>query len=241
MAVPFLVDAAQTAGHFPIDMEAMRIDLLAFPGHKGLLGPLGPGLLCIRPGLERMMGTVMEGGTGSVSELDTHPETMPDKFEPGSHNTVGIAGLLAGVRYILGRGVGALWEHERALMARFIDGLHRRSGGELLPGLRLLGPAGVSDRVGVFSVTVEGMSPHDLAERLEGRFGVLTRPGIHCAPHVHRTFGTDPGGASERGEAAGATRFSLGPFLSLRDVAYATDALAVICEEHARDRDAAGV
>lgn len=233
-AVPFLVDAAQTVGHYPVDMERLNIDLLAFPGHKGLLGPLGTGALAMRPGIERILHTHVEGGTGSVSELDTQPDAMPDKLEPGSHNTVGIAGLLEGVRYVLDRGIDDIWEHERALIAQFIEGLHRYAGGPLLPGLRLLGPQGVNDRVGVFSVTVDGLAPSDLARELERRFGVLTRPGIHCAPHVHRTFGTDPDAAAARGEQAGATRFSLGPFLSLQDVKAATDALAVITEEHAR-------
>ena len=123
LAVPLLVDAAQSVGHIPVDMQAMNIDLLAAPGHKGLLGPLGTGVLVMRPGMERMIQTYREGGTGSISEQPVHPEEMPDKYEAGSHNTVGIAGLLAGVEYLLERGMDDIAEHERALTEQFLNGL----------------------------------------------------------------------------------------------------------------------
>lgn len=231
LAVPLLVDAAQSVGHIPVDMQAMNIDLLAAPGHKGLLGPLGTGVLVMRPGMERMIQTYREGGTGSISEQPVHPEEMPDKYEAGSHNTVGIAGLLAGVEYLLERGMDDIAEHERALTEQFLNGLHTYTGGPLLPGLRLLGPQGMADRVGVFSLTVEGLTPLELANQMEDRFGVLTRPGLHCAPHAHETMGTDPASTGE--DASGACRFSLGPFLSVQDVKFATDGLAQICEEQA--------
>jgi len=231
MAVPLLVDAAQSVGHIPVDIQAMNIDLLATPGHKGLLGPLGTGVLVMRPGMERLIETYREGGTGSVSEWPVQPEEMPDKYEAGSHNTIGIAGLLAGVEYLLEQGMDAIAEHERGLSEQFLNGLHTYTGGPLLPGLRLLGPQGMADRVGVFAVTVDGMTPLELAAQLESRFGVLTRPGLHCAPHAHETMGTDP--ASVGAEMAGACRFSLGPFLSVQDVKFATDGLSQICEEQA--------
>jgi cysteine desulfurase family protein len=231
LAVPLLVDAAQSAGHIPVDMPEMNIDLLAVPGHKGLLGPLGTGVLVMRPGMERIVHTYREGGTGSASDLPVQPSEMPDRYEPGSHNTIGIAGLLAGVEYLLERGMATVSAHERGLSEQFLNGLHAYTGGPLLPGLRLLGPQGMRDRVGVFAVTVDGLPPLELAKQLEERFGVLTRPGLHCAPHAHETMGTDP--ASVGAEYAGACRFSLGPFLSLQDVKYATDALSQICEEHA--------
>jgi selenocysteine lyase/cysteine desulfurase len=184
------------------------------------------------------MRTSREGGTGSISEHDTHPDDMPDKFEAGSHNAIGIAGLLAGVRWLLGRGMTNVWRHERALIEQFINGVHQYTGGPPLPGLRLLGPPGVEHRCGVFSVVVDGITPHELAGALEDRFGVLTRPGLHCAPHVHRTFQTDPESAAVEGRLPGATRFSTGPFLTVQDVKYATDALATICEEVAAARSA---
>ncbi|MEM1164897.1 MAG: aminotransferase class V-fold PLP-dependent enzyme [Planctomycetota bacterium] len=229
LAVPFLVDAAQTLGHIPVDVQELCIDLLAAPGHKGLLGPLGTGFLYMRPGMEKLIDTIREGGTGSRSEYDRQPDDLPDKYEPGSHNTIGIAGLLAGVDYLLERGVGAIADHELSLTTEFLRGLHTGSG-ELLPGLRLLGPPGIRDRVGVFSVTVDGLAPAELADVLEQDYGILTRPGLHCAPAAHETMQTDPASTGSP-ELAGSTRFSLGPFLTVQDVKYATDALASVCEQ----------
>ncbi|MEM0915726.1 MAG: aminotransferase class V-fold PLP-dependent enzyme [Planctomycetota bacterium] len=225
MAVPLLVDAAQTAGHLPIDVQADCIDLLAAPGHKGLLGPLGTGFLYIRPGLEKHMATVREGGTGSVSELDTQPDFMPDRFEPGSHNAIGLIGLSEGVQYLLDRGVDTLWAHEQALIRTMIEGLTAD-----LPGLRYLGPQGVADRCGVFSIRIDTpddtfAEPVALAEALESEFGILTRAGIHCAPLAHDAMGTR--------ELNGATRLSFGPFVQPQDVKYATDALAELCHRYA--------
>ena len=220
-AVPLLVDAAQTLGHLPIDVQADHIDLLAFPGHKGLLGPLGTGGLYIRPGLEKMMRTVREGGTGSKSELDVQPDFMPDRFEPGSHNAIGIIGLSEGVKWLLDKGVETLWAHEQELIRTMVEGFQSvQSSGQ---GLIYYGPQGVKDRCGAFSVHVEGYdSPATLSEVLEQEFGILTRSGIHCAPLAHQTIGTHALG--------GTTRLSFGPFLSVQDVRYACDALAQVCE-----------
>lgn len=230
MAVPLLVDAAQTIGHLPIDVQEDRIDLLAFPGHKGLLGPLGTGGLYIRPGLERTLRPYRWGGTGSVSESDRHPDTMPDRYEPGSHNAIGLIGLSAGVGWLLERGVDRLWAEEQEHIVHFLAGL-RNDDDTHLPGLRLLGPSTIADRVGVFAVTLDGTAPDELSDILEHDFGVLTRSGLHCAPHAHATFGTTPSDVGEH--LAGATRFSLGPFVSAQDVKYATDALAQVCHERA--------
>ncbi len=215
--VLLVVDAAQSAGHTSIDLQNDYIDFLAAPGHKGLLGPLGTGFLYIRPGLEKQMTTIREGGTGSVSENDRQPEFMPDRFEPGSHNAIGIAGLSAGVQWVLDRGVENLRNHELDLIRTFIEGASD------IPGLKYFGPQGVRDRVGVFSVVVDGLSPMDLAGGLENEFGILTRPGLHCAPLIHEAIGTAATG--------GTTRLSFGPFLSKQDVKYATDALAQIASE----------
>ncbi len=217
-AVPLLVDAAQTAGHVPLDVQSMHIDLLAAPGHKGLLGPLGTGFLYIRPGLEKSMRTVREGGTGSKSELDTQPTFMPDRFEPGSHNAIGILGLSEGIQYILDQGVDSLWQHELALIRQMIEGLTD------LPGLTLFGPQGVKDRCAVFSVRIEGYDqPLSLSQRLERDYNILTRSGIHCAPLAHQTVGTHALG--------GTTRFSFGPFTTTQDVRYACDALSQVCHD----------
>ncbi len=221
-AVPLLVDAAQTCGHYPIDVQRDGIDLLAAPGHKGLLGPLGTGFLYVRPGLEKHMVTAREGGTGSASEFDVQPQFMPDRFEAGSHNAIGIIGLSEGVQWILDRGIDKVWAHEQELIRNMIEGLGEWGD---MPGLTLFGPQGVKDRCGVFSVRIDGFEqPQSLSDLLESEYGILTRSGIHCAPLAHETFGTRALG--------GTTRFSFGPFLTSQDVKYATDALAHICHMH---------
>ncbi len=218
--IPFVVDAAQSIGHVPLDVEQSRIDLLAFPGHKGLLGPLGTGALYIRPGLERRMRTIREGGTGSVSELDVQPEFLPDRFEPGSHNAIGLIGLSAGVAWLLERGVDTLWAHEQELIALMTEGLRE------IPGLTLYGPAGTDHRTGVFSVRVAGIAePQALSDRLEAEHGLLTRSGLHCAPLAHRTIGTADHG--------GTTRLSFGPFLSRADVERTLVGLASVARAQA--------
>jgi len=218
MAVPLAVDAAQTCGHSPIDVQRDCIDLLAAPGHKGLLGPLGTGFLYIRPGVENIMTTVREGGTGSRSELDTQPDFMPDRFETGSHNAIGIIGLSEGVAWLLDETVEKLWQHEQDLCKTMIDGLSD------IPGLTYLGPQGIKHRCGVFSVRSENFNdPNTLAETLETEFGILTRAGIHCAPHAHETFDTH--------RLGGTTRLSFGPFVSKQDVKYACDALSQVCDQ----------
>jgi cysteine desulfurase family protein len=215
--VPLIVDAAQSAGHLPIDVQGDHIDLLAAPGHKGLLGPLGTGFLYIRPGLEKFLAPTRQGGTGSVSEHDRQPDFLPDKYEPGSHNAIGIAGLSAGVAWVLDRGIDNIHAHEQDLIRTFLDGV---TG---IEGLTYFGPHGVRHRTGVFSVRIEALSPMDLAAALENDFGILTRPGLHCAPLIHEALGTTPQG--------GTTRLSFGPFLTKQDVKFATDALAQIAQQ----------
>lgn len=210
--VPFVVDAAQSAGHVPIDVQADFIDLLAAPGHKALLGPLGTGFLYIRPGVEKILRTLREGGTGSVSEQAVQPDFMPDKYEPGSHNAIGIVGLSEGVKWVIEQTVEKLAAHDLELVRTFIEGASD------VEGLTYYGPQGVRNRIGVFSVRVEGYEPHELSAVLEGSYGILTRSGIHCAPLAHAAIGT--------ADIGGTTRFSWGPFLSKQDVKYATDALA---------------
>lgn len=213
-AVPFVVDAAQSIGHLPIDVDADCIDLLAAPGHKFLMGPLGTGFLYLRPGMEKMLRPHRQGGTGSVSEHDRQPDFLPDKYEPGSHNAPGIIGLLAGVQWVLSQGIEKLHAHDQALTRTFLDDLSS------IEGLTYYGPQGVAHRIGVFSVRIEGLQPHELSSILESHFGLLTRSGLHCAPHAHRTIGTATTG--------GTTRLSFGPFLTPQDTKYAADALAEV-------------
>jgi cysteine desulfurase family protein len=212
--VALLVDAAQSAGHIPLDVRADFVDLLAAPGHKALLGPLGTGFLYIRPGLESQVAPLREGGTGSISEADRQPDFLPDKYEPGSHNAIGIVGLSQGVEWILNEGVEKLAAQDLDLVRTFIDG----TGG--VDGLTYFGPQGVKNRLGVFSVRVAGLEPHELAAVLETHYGILTRAGLHCAPLAHQALGTAQHG--------GTVRLSFGPFLTRQDVKYATDALAEI-------------
>lgn len=235
--VPFLLDAAQSLGHIPVDVRALNVDLLAFPGHKGLLGPSGTGGLYLRPGMESRVRTLREGGTGSRSEDDTQPRELPDRYEPGSPNAIGILGLSEGVQFLLNyeyagaRGPQAIAAHERDLMQTFLDelgftGMTPKSlavRSERDSAITLFGPPHVDGRVGVFSVAVEGLMPQLLAAALESQFGILTRAGIHCAPLAHRSLGTTAHN--------GTTRLSFGPFLTQEDVRYAASALMEIATE----------
>ncbi len=217
--IPFLVDAAQTAGHVPLNVQHDMIDLLVCPGHKGLLGPLGTGVLYIRPGIEQRLCNVRAGGTGSMSELDRQPSHLPDRFESGSHNAIGIIGLSEGVKWILDRGIDQVWRHELALCAAMLEGLTDNGS---MPGLQLYGPRGIQHRCGVFSIRIDGFEyPQTLSDLLEHEYGILTRSGLHCAPWAHKTIGTV--------ETGGTTRFSFGPFLTLHDIQYACDAIGHIC------------
>ncbi len=215
--VPLIVDAAQSAGHVPIDVQADQIDLLAAPGHKALFGPLGTGFLYIRPGLEKLLRPLREGGTGSASEFAVQPDFLPDKYEPGSHNAIGIVGLSEGVKWVTEQTVEKLAADEMDLTRMFLNGV---SGVE---GLTYYGPQGVRDRIGVFSVRVEGLEPSELSGVLESVYGVLTRSGIHCAPLAHAAIGTAASG--------GTTRFSFGPFLSKQDIKFVTDVLADVATQ----------
>ena len=212
----YLLDAAQTAGHLPINVQNFPVDMLALPGHKGLLGPLGTGALYIRPGLEKQLRPLKEGGTGSNSEVPTQPEFLPDRYESGSHNVIGIAGLNAGVKYLLERGIDALRAHELELIEAFLALTAD------IDGLTVYGPTRPAQRVGVFSVSIDGFEPAELAAVLEEQFGLLTRPGLHCAPFAHKILGTF--------DAGGSVRFSTGPFITTDDVEYATNALAQIAK-----------
>jgi cysteine desulfurase / selenocysteine lyase len=182
----FLLDAAQTAGVLPIDVVEMGIDLLAFPGHKGLLGPTGTGGLYVSP--EVRLAPLRQGGTGTRSEEERQPETLPEALEAGTVNTVGIAGLGAALRVVQGWGLARIQDHEAALATRLVAGLRD------IPGVRVHGTADARRQVAVVSITVEGWEPVDLGAALDSAFGVAVRPGLHCAPVAHRTLGTFPRG-----------------------------------------------
>lgn len=216
-----VVDAAQSAGHLPIDVGAMGIDVLAFTGHKGLLGPQGTGGLCVRPGVE--IYPVLAGGTGGDSMPPAMPAAMPDRLEPGTLNGPGIAGLLAGVRFIQARGIDAEHAHEAALKRRLRRGLGS------IGGVRLLSPE-APDGVGIVTVAADGIAPDRLAWRLDHEHGVMTRAGLHCAPEAHQLL---------RCAETGAVRFSVGWATTEAEVDAAVAAVASILEDARETSEAA--
>lgn len=212
----FLVDAAQTAGAYPIDVERNGIDLLAFTGHKSLYGPQGTGGLVIGERVnEKEMVPLKQGGTGSRSEFEEQPDFLPDRFESGTPNGVGIAGLLAGVRFVLEKGVEQIHQQESRLMDRLIEGLKE------IPKLKFHGPENRKDRMATLSFNLEQLSSSEIALRLEKEFGILCRPGLHCAPAAHRTIGTFP---------EGTVRFSLSLFSTEEEIETAIQAVSSIAK-----------
>lgn len=212
-----LVDAAQSLGHMPISVREMGVDLLAAPGHKGLLGPLGTGLLYIAPGVEERLRSVRQGGTGTQSDEDRQPDQLPDKYEPGNLNALGIFGLKAGVEYLVSRTVDEIRRHAVELTDRL------RQGFSAIPGVRVYGPEDPQRQVGVVSITLDGYAPQELAAILDGGFRVQVRAGIHCAPLMHRALGTLDSG--------GTVRFSLGPFHTADEIDLAIDAVRAVAAE----------
>lgn len=184
--IPFLVDAAQTAGSIPIDVEEMNIDLLAAAGHKSLLGPQGTGLLYIASHIEPE--PLKYGGTGAGPVGDDQPLELPDRFEAGTMNTPGIAGLGAGVRFILDTGLEEIREKEMALVERLMEGLLK------IDGIIIYGPKEPERRASLLSFKIEGLDPSDMTFSLDEDYGIMTRGGLHCAPDAHRFLGTLPAG-----------------------------------------------
>lgn len=212
----FLVDAAQSVGHVPIDLRATPIDLLAGPGHKGLLGPLGTGFLFVRAGVEPRLSPLRQGGTGSRSNEDAQPLLMPDKFESGNLNVPALAGLAAGIDYVQQQGVDSLRRQAEQLTGAMIDGLRD------LPGVRVYGPVNPRERVAVVSITIESYDPHELAALLDSLHGIECRAGLHCAPRMHAALGTD--------HLGGTVRFSPGCFSTAHDVETVVEAVREIVQ-----------
>lgn len=208
--VPLLLDAAQTAGHVPIDFCALGLSALAVPGHKGLLGPGGIGALLIEPALAKRISPLVTGGTGSASDSEQQPDYMPDRFESGTLNLPGVYGLHAALGFVQTVGVEALGREQRALTERFLSGLAQ------IPFAHVHGTGEAYGRVGVVSCTFDGLDSADVAYRLENEFGILTRCGLHCAPSAHRSLGTFP---------QGTVRFSFGYGNAASDVDAALNAI----------------
>jgi cysteine desulfurase family protein len=180
----FMVDAAQTAGRYPLDVQAGNIDLLAFSGHKGPFGPPGTGVLYIGERVE--LDSLREGGTGSHSEMEEQPLELPYRYESGTVNSVGIAGLGAGLRYIFKEGLEKIRAHEESLADRLIKGLAH------ITGVTLYTAGDSAERVAIVSFTLEGYEPGEAGAILDQTFDIKVRTGLHCAPAAHKTLGTYP-------------------------------------------------
>jgi cysteine desulfurase family protein len=212
--VIFCADAAQTAGSIPINVTKDNIDILVFTGHKSLYGPQGTGGFYIRKGLENLIEPLERGGTGSRSEFEEHPDFMPDRYESGTPNTIGLAGLGAGAAYVSALGIEALRKKEIALTEHFINGIRS------LKGVKIYGSTDPAKRTAVVSFTIEGISPSDISFRLDEQYNIMSRPGLHCAPSAHRTIGTFP---------KGTVRFSFGAFTTEDEINIAVKAIEEIC------------
>jgi cysteine desulfurase family protein len=208
------LDTAQTAGAYPIDAQEMEVDLLAFTGHKSLCGPPGTGGLYIREGVQ--LEALKWGGTGSRSDEEHQPDFLPDKYESGTLNLVGIAGLGAGVEYVMREGVDNIRKRERNLTQRLIDGLLD------IPGVKVYGCLDANRQIGVVSFNIDGMSPSEVGLRLDDEYQILCRVGLHCAPAAHRTIGTFPDGT---------VRFGLGTFNTEDEIDAAVEAVRDLAEK----------
>jgi cysteine desulfurase family protein len=208
--VLFLVDAAQTAGVLPINVKQMNIDLLAFPGHKSLMGPTGTGALYVGP--RAPVRAWREGGTGGNSTDETQPKEYPHYLEGGTPNILGVAGLAAGVRWVQERGLAEIHAHEVALVERLWQRLDE------LADYEVLGHRDHTRRVGTISFVSKTRSSEDLGGILDSSFDIAIRPGLHCSPYIHRSRGTSP---------EGTVRVSAGPFNTAADI----DALAAALAE----------
>ena len=208
----FLVDASQSAGVLPIDMERMHIDALCFTGHKSLMGPQGTGGLCLRGGLDILPWKV--GGTGVQTYSERQPEQLPVRLEAGTLNGHGIAGLSAALDFIMRTGVDAIHAHETALMRRFYEGVRD------IPNVTVYGDF-THERTAVVALNIAGCGSGEIADALSEDYGIATRPGAHCAPRLHRALGT---------EEQGAVRFSFGWYNTEEE----TDAAIRAVEELAR-------
>lgn len=213
--IPFVLDAAQTAGHYPIDFDRFNLSGLCAPGHKGLLGPSGIGLMLLRDEFAARLDPLIAGGTGSASDKEYLPDYLPDRFESGTPNMPGIYGLEAALAFVEAAGVSALRKHELELTSRFIAGL------EGMRGVRLVGTKELEHRTGVISLDFVDGDNAAIAFKLESEYGILTRCGLHCAPSAHKTLGTFP---------QGTVRFSLGFANTENDVDIALEAIKALSE-----------
>ncbi len=197
----YLLDAAQTAGSLPMDLSKLPVDLVAMPGHKGLLGPQGTGVLYIREGVD--LNQIKEGGTGSLSESIYQPDFLPDRYEAGTLNTPGIAGLGAGVEYILNYGQEKIMNHITNLEKLFLNAFSQ------IEGVKIYGPTNIKMRCGIISINIWDRDSREIVNILSQRYNIATRGSLHCSPLAHDTIGT---------KEQGTVRFSPGVFTTLDEV-----------------------
>lgn len=213
----FIIDCAQTAGFLDLDFEEIKAHALAFTGHKSLLGPQGIGGFIIRDELIKQVSPLIEGGTGSLSEIETQPEYMPDKYEAGTPNTVGIFGLNASLKYILNKGIENIRNEELQLVQIFLDKLKD------IPEAKLIGLDSIKNRTAVISLDFTPLDNGEIAHLLSKEYNIMTRSGLHCAPSAHKTLGTFP---------QGTVRFSLSHFNTEEEVKLAIKAIKEILKEY---------
>ena len=215
-SIAFALDVAQTAGHIDIDFEGWGLSALVAPGHKGLLGPSGIGVMLLADKFAKELDPLIAGGTGSASDSEYLPDYLPDRFESGTPNLPGIYGLAASMEFLQAEGLEKLHAHEMELCKRFLEGVAQISG------VNVCGPQGLENRVGVVSLDFIGQDNAEVAYRLEMDHGILTRCGLHCAPSAHKSLDTFP---------RGTVRFSLGFASTEEDVDTALAAIKAVCEE----------
>jgi len=206
----YIVDGAQTAGSHFIDLKALPIDIFAFTGHKGLYGPTGTGGFIIKDEAAKDMDALIQGGTGSISDRDFQPDFLPDKFESGTTNTIGIAGLGAGVDFILDKGIVNIYNKKKSLTEYFLRKL------EKVEGVTVYGPKNSNIQTSTISVGIKDVDLGQISFMLDDQFNIMTRSGLHCAPYAHQTIGTFP---------EGTLRFSFDIFNSEEEVDYVIDSL----------------
>lgn len=208
--IDFIVDSAQTAGVLPIDFEELNLSALTFTGHKGLLGPQGIGGFLITMDFANKVNSIIEGGTGSLSESETQPNYMPDKFESGTLNIPGIYGLNASLKYLKKVGINSIEEKERELTSLFLDGVLE------IDKAHIAGIKGIENRTSTVSINFRDFDNSEIAFLLDKEFGIMTRVGLHCAPSAHKTLNTFP---------SGTVRFSFGHFNTVEEVKYTVDSI----------------
>lgn len=209
----YVLDTAQTAGALPLDFEKLQTSVLTFTGHKHLLGPMGIGGFCLKEEVARQMLPLYEGGTGSISDKEDQPDFLPDKFESGTLNTLGIAGLGAAINYLMKHDLRKIRSQEMLLTKKLLDGLKE------YPNVKIYGPQDETLQTGTIALNVDDIDNAELCFVLDQQFGIMTRPGLHCAPIAHKTMGTFP---------EGVLRLSIGHYTREAEIDYVLESMGKI-------------